>query len=471
MVWRGGFTGRGYTREEFRAFLRTQNRPTWVQFFVAHNTAAPYIKPPVTPAQRVINLAHYYKTKGWPTGPNLIAIYDRVYVGTPLAYAGTNSPGFNGKGLGVEVEGDYDGTHNPLLGDGLVAWKTAAWVFAELSEWLNIPIDNVGLKLHKEDPRTTHDCPGKLVKKPWLLDLVREAQGRKGEDLKPPAGPEVKVTAPVKIPKQMFPVKEIQERLLVHGYKLPKWGADGIMGAETYAAIVALQVDLRVSPSGLVGPWVMEQLRKTTKPEPVPVQPDPLPIPAIPNVALSQSPPVIPIVAPGQPEPNPAKAMRLLQTVALWPKHWAAGAVAQAQRESYPDLRPWAQGDWFLHGKPSKKGVEGAKPTAFGIWQLRNDRYDNFLSFAAERGTSWDDFETQVLWCPLELKTSEKLAWKWLQRAQTVEQANAAMVWYERPAGYISSRAKAATTWDEVFNVSEKCDGYDVRLKFAKALM
>ena len=83
----------------------------------------------------------------------------------------------------------------------------------------------------------------------------------------------------------------------------------------------------------------------------------------------------------------------------------------------------------------------------------------------------WDDFETQVLWCPHELKTSEKLAWRWLQRAETIEQACAAMVWYERPAGYLSAKAKAATTWAEVFAVSEACDGYDVRLKFARALM
>jgi peptidoglycan hydrolase-like protein with peptidoglycan-binding domain len=467
MPWRGGFTGRGYTRSEFRAFLRTQDKPSWVQFFVAHNTAAPYIKPPVTPSQRVINLAHYYKTKGWPTGPNLIAIYDRVYVGTPLAYAGTNSPGFNGKGLGVEVEGDYDGTHDPTKGDGLVAWTTAAWAFAELSEWLNIPINNDKLKLHKEDPKTTHDCPGKLVKKPWLLDLIAKAKGIAPK----PVEPVKPVNKPKPVSKQLYPVKEIQEGLLKHGYKLPRWGADGLIGEETLAAIRAMQVDLRITPSGLVGPWMMEQLKKDGKPEPVPTQPEPLPTPQIPDVVVVPKPPEV-IVAPGVPLTNPQKAMKLLQGPGvLWPKHWAAGAVAQAQRESYPDLRPWAAGDYMIDGKPSKKGVAGAKPTAFGIWQLRNDRYDNFLSFAAERGKSWEDFETQVLWCPQELKTSEKLAWKWLQRAETVEQANAAMVWYERPKGYISAKAKAATTWDEVFAVSEKCDGYDVRLKFAKALM
>lgn len=468
MVWRGGFTGRGYTRDEFRTFLRAQNKPGWVKFFVAHNTAAPYIKPPVPASQRIINLGAYYKGLGWTSGPNLIAIMDRIYVGTPLAYPGTNSKGFNGKGLGIEVEGDYDGTHDPLRGDGLTAWSTAAWAFAELSAWLGIPISNDTLKLHKEDPLTTHDCPGKLVKKPWLLGLVSAAAGLPAQ-----TGPVVQPTVPkpvvtVKPKKQMFPVKEIQERLLALGYKLPKWGADGMMGAETDAAIKEFQKFLHVDATGLIGPWAMEQLRKD-KPSPVPVQPAPVPTPVQP-VPVKPNPAEYPLVAPGAPEPNPAKAMRILMSHD-WPRHWAAGAVAQAQRESYPDLRPWAQGDWMLDGKMVAKTVPGAKPTAFGIWQLRDDRYDNFLGFAATRDKPWDDFETQVLWCPQELKTSEKLAWRWLQRAETVEQANAAMVWYERPRGYISSKAKAATTWDEVFAVSKNCDGYDARLKFALALM
>jgi len=463
MAWRGGFTGRGYTRSEFREFLRSQAVPSWIKFLVVHNTAAPYIIPPVAPAKRIQNLGNYYKNDlGWSSGPNLVAIYDKIYTGTPLQYPGTNSPGFNGKGLGIEVEGDYDGTHNPKESQGLVAWQTASWGFAELLDWLKFPLDDAHFKLHREDTRTTHQCPGKLVTKPWLVDLVRAAQGV--NDTKPESKP---TNIPKPVSKQIYDVKTIQERLLVHGYSLPKYGADGLMGAETRAAIEKMQAALGITPSGLVGPWMWEQLNKQPPAKPVPKQPEPVPV-NIPPVAVKPEPP---IVAPNAAEPNPAKAMRLLQTVAGWPKHWAAGAIAQAQRESYPDLRPWAQGDWFLNGKPSKKGVEGAKPTAFGIWQLRDDRYDNFLSFASARGKHHEDFETRVLWCPQELKTSEKLAWRWLQLATNVEQACAAMVWYERPKGYIAAKAKAATTWDEVFAVSEKCDGWDVRLKFAKALM
>ncbi|HEY6019722.1 MAG TPA: phage tail tip lysozyme, partial [Candidatus Paceibacterota bacterium] len=267
-------------------------------------------------------------------------------------------------------------------------WKVMAWVTAELLIWMGWPADNEHIKLHKEG-KTTHDCPGRLIEKPWFIEQVRLALAVKG------------------------------------------------------------------TPSVVVKPPepVIEQ--KTVSHETAPQR-------------LQEAP--TPLVAPDAAIPNPVRAIKLL-TAQGWPRHWAAGAIAQAQRESYPDLRPWAQGDYMLHGKLVPKTTPGAKPTAFTIWQLRDARYENYLEFAKSRGKPWDDFETQVLWCPYELKTSEKLAWKWLQKAENVDQANAAMCWYERPHGYIARRAKAATTWDEVFAVSEQCDGYTIRRGFAHKLM
>lgn len=450
MAWKGGFTGRGYTRQEFRDWLHAQTKPAWVKFLVAHNTAAPYIRPPVAPSIRVNNLGAYYKKLGWSTGPNLITILDRIYPGTPLAFPGTNSPGYNGKGLGIEVEGDYrTGVHDPKSGDGATAWNTASWGFAELLDWLGFPLDDAHIKLHREDPQTTHQCPGNLVTKPWLMGKIADAAVKKPDV--PPPPPKDPDTPP-------YDTRTIQERLKVHGFD--PGPIDGIPGPKTLAAIKAFQSFLRVSPTGIIGPWAWMQLKKDPPAKPAVITP--------PDQVL----PVETILPPGAPELNPAKAMRLLTTAPiLWPRHWAAAAVAQAQRESYPDLRPWAQGDWFIDDVPSKKGTPGAEPTAFTIWQLRGARWKAYNDWAKAQNKNWDDFETQVLWCPHELKTSEKLAWKWLQKSMTVEQANAAMVWFERPKGYIASNAKAATTWDEVFSVSTKCDGYDVRLKFAKALM
>lgn len=463
MAWKGGFSGVGFTREEFRKWLATQKKPAWASFIVAHETDAPYVIPPVAPNKRMANLANYYKTadprtgkKPWSSGPHLFVLHNKVYPGTPISETGTHCSGWNGISLACEVEGAYTRKlHSPHTGEGKVAWDTMAWVFAEVIIWLGWQPDEKRVRLHHEG-QTTHSCC-KGIDKMWFIDKIREALGMNPLPKKAPIDPKAKPTnIPKPVVQQLYDVRTIQTRLVAHGYD--PGPIDGVMGPKTKAAIEAMQAKLGITPSGLVGPWMWEQLKKNPpakpapKPEPEPVRPSP-------------------IVAPNAAEPNPKKAMRLLMAKPpQWPRHWAQGAVAQAQRESYPDLRPWAQGDWELNGKFVKNGTQGAKPTAFGIWQLRGDRWDSYQRWAEEQNKKWDDFETQVLWCPYELKTSEKLAWKWLQRAETYEQACAAMVWYERPRGYVPAQAKAATTWDDVFAVSRKCDGWEIRLGFAKAL-
>ncbi len=254
MTWRGGFSGLGFTRDEFKKWLANSPKPSWVQFMVSHNTAAPYIKPPVKPSTRIQNLGAYYKNLGWSTGPNIIVILDKVYIGTPWGYPGTNSPGFNGKGLGVEVEGDYrTGHHDPKTGDGLVAWNTAAWVFAETLAWLGLPVDGTHLKLHKEDPKTTHDCPGNLVTKDWLLGKVKAAAGQ-------PITPDIGV-GPVAKPfaNQLYDVLEIQKLLKDKGFD--PGPLDGLMGPKTDSAIKALQTSLQIGATGVLGPWAYGRLK------------------------------------------------------------------------------------------------------------------------------------------------------------------------------------------------------------------
>lgn len=457
MAWKGGFSGIGYDRVEFREWLQKQKKPVWASFIVAHETDAPYVIPPVAPRKRMANLADFFKNKKkWSGAPQLFVLHTRVFPGTPISETGVHCRGWDHISLACETEGAYTRKlHSPISGAGGEAWDTTAWVFAEVCLWMGWEANEKRIRLHHEG-NTTHVCC-KGIDKVWFIDKVRKAMG-KGPLPKPVVfDPKAKqVNIPKPMPKQLYDVKVIQTRLVVHGYN--PGPIDGVMGAETKAAIEAMQAKLGITPTGLVGPWVWEQLEK----EP-PAKPLPKPLP---KKEITQ------IVAPRQPEPNPKKAMRFLQAAPpLWPRHWAAGAVAQAQRESYPDLRPWAKGDWILDGRFVKNGTQGAHPTAFGIWQLRDDRWDKYQRWAEEQNKTWEDFETQVLWCPYELKTSEKLAWKWLQRAETVEQACAAMVWYERPRGYNPAKARAAETWDDVFDVSRKCDGWEVRLGFAKALM
>ena len=250
-MWKVGFSGVGFTRDEFKKWLASQKKPTFARFLTVHNSAAPYIKPSVLPSIRIKNLANYYRNeKKWSSGPHFFVIVDRVYGGTPPSETGTHSPSWNGISLGIECEGDYrTGKHSPFDGDGKTAWDTMAWVFAELLTWLGWEPTGDRIKLHREDGKTTHACPGNLIDKTWFLEKVQFAMGR------------IYLSPSV----QLFDMKEIQERLIIHGFDLGKWGADGINGQKTDKAIRAHQTSLQISPTGTVGPWQMGILRERPK--------------------------------------------------------------------------------------------------------------------------------------------------------------------------------------------------------------
>lgn len=65
-------------------------------------------------------------------------------------------------------------------------------------------------------------------------------------------------------------VKELQENLLKLGYKLPKWGADGDFGEETFTAVLKFQKDHKLDQDGIVGPLtqaaIKADLNKLNKP-------------------------------------------------------------------------------------------------------------------------------------------------------------------------------------------------------------
>ncbi len=55
-------------------------------------------------------------------------------------------------------------------------------------------------------------------------------------------------------------VKALQERLIKLGFKLPKYGADGIFGAETKAAVIAFQKKAKLTATGVVSKEVWLKL-------------------------------------------------------------------------------------------------------------------------------------------------------------------------------------------------------------------
>lgn len=63
-------------------------------------------------------------------------------------------------------------------------------------------------------------------------------------------------------------VKELQQDLLILGYKLPKYGADADYGSETEAAVRAFQGDYGLEVDGIIGPKSYKALVDALTPEP-----------------------------------------------------------------------------------------------------------------------------------------------------------------------------------------------------------
>lgn len=67
-------------------------------------------------------------------------------------------------------------------------------------------------------------------------------------------------------------VKKMQEMLISSGYDLPKYGADGMFGDETWLAVIRYQRAYHLQVDGIVGPETWESLKKTSASAEVPVQ-------------------------------------------------------------------------------------------------------------------------------------------------------------------------------------------------------
>jgi hypothetical protein len=102
----------------------------------------------------------------------------------------------------------------------------------------------------------------------------------------------------------------------------------------------------------------------------------------------------------------------------------AAGMVGNLTNESALNPNAINRGD----------GSDGTD--SIGIAQWNSSRADELKKFAASRGTSYDDFETQLAFVDHELNTTEGRANRQLDAATTPTEAAVAMSNYERYAGY-----------------------------------
>jgi hypothetical protein len=168
--WKG-IVARGFTAESLPDYLETVEMNAWHPLFVVlHNTFAPRLDQwhSVPIADRMQNLQHYYRDElKWSAGPHLFVADDLIWVFTPLKVPGVHSPSWNGVSWGVEVVGDYD---SESFGTGVQRNTLAA--LAALHQWGGLNPDL--LRLHKEDPKTTHkNCPGKNIVKEQVVSELK----------------------------------------------------------------------------------------------------------------------------------------------------------------------------------------------------------------------------------------------------------------------------------------------------------
>jgi hypothetical protein len=156
-AWKGTVAA-GFTAGEFAEYVSTIRFRDWApDFIVLHNTQQPTLADwhGVPGAEWMHRLASYYRDdQQWSGGPHLFVADDLIWVFTPLNVPGVHSPSWNAESWGVESVGDFDcETMSAAQLELLVAALTQLHRLGGF--------DTPRLRLHKDDPKTTHTfCPG-----------------------------------------------------------------------------------------------------------------------------------------------------------------------------------------------------------------------------------------------------------------------------------------------------------------------
>ena len=165
--------GRVFDAEAFGEYIETVNL-NWISSVTVHHTASPNLaqRPKGWIIQHMRNIADYYKNGlGWSSGPHLFTDEDQIFGMSSLWKPGVHARSFNRNSIGIETLGDYD-NEDPKGGRGLACWTTTAQATAIILDKVKMQPSNSTVKFHRDDPKTSKTCPGKLVEKDWFLDLV-----------------------------------------------------------------------------------------------------------------------------------------------------------------------------------------------------------------------------------------------------------------------------------------------------------
>lgn len=174
-TWKG-IVGQKFSPAEFNIYCNQLHWTSWrPSFIVLHNTASPTLaqRPNGLSAQNIKDLEVYYRDKKkWSAGPHLFIDDKQIWVFTALTVPGVHSPSWNSIALGIEMLGDYS-KESFSAGRGLKVRQNAVAAMSTLSSVLGI--DPHSMRLHREDPRTTHACPGNAVRKLEIIQEVGDA--------------------------------------------------------------------------------------------------------------------------------------------------------------------------------------------------------------------------------------------------------------------------------------------------------
>jgi hypothetical protein len=158
--------GLKWSPTELVNYLATLQRPVWCTSITFHHTGLPTLanRPNGFSVQSMRGTQRYYETpsekKGaWPSGPHLFIDEDECWGMCDFRQQGIHAKSFNRNSIGIEVLGDYNQEdHN--TGRGRACWTTATAAGRALLDWLGLEINQLNIKFHRDDPRTTKTCPG-----------------------------------------------------------------------------------------------------------------------------------------------------------------------------------------------------------------------------------------------------------------------------------------------------------------------
>ena len=171
--WKG-IVGKSFKPQEFYNYVAGVDLEDWApDFIVLHNTGEPCLRnrPNGLTHDHILGLADYYKNDmGWSAGPHLFIDDKQIWVFTPLNRTGVHSPSWNSISWGIEMLGDYD-VEEFDTGRGALVKNNSVAAVAILS--VKAELDPDTMKLHREDKRTTHHCPGDNVDKHEFISLVK----------------------------------------------------------------------------------------------------------------------------------------------------------------------------------------------------------------------------------------------------------------------------------------------------------